>query len=308
MSPFFSIIIPVFNSDKTLQETIDHILLQSFKGFELILIDGQSTDGTLEIIKSVIQTFPTLDINYISEPDGGIYDAMNKGIRMAKGSWFYFSGADDVFQSADVLMNIYREIGKEPVDLIYGNVRGTESGTDYIYDSVAKVLTQGIHHQSIFYKCNLFKLVGNYSRAFTIAADYHLTLKIFADKNLKTRYVNQDIALFGEAGLSSKKFDYKFYSYHYKLLSEKQVLHQVDHPLPCLLSSIYCCLYLAKEKINMGYAWRNLWFYSTRNTIIPLKSRFKNVLLMLYWSILPKPGTLSLFRHSTPADMASLNR
>ncbi|MCO5947674.1 glycosyltransferase family 2 protein [Mucilaginibacter flavidus] len=285
MRPFFSIVIPLFNCAASLQHTLDSILLQSFRDYEIVFIDGASADDTLQIIDAFRMLNSTAGVKLVSEKDNGIYDAMNKGVKIATGEWLYFMGSDDTFCSAKVLLEVYEEIQKKDADLIYGNVYGAITNIGYIYDTRAKVLSTGIHHQSVFYKSNLFEVLGEYNREFKIAADYDFTLKVFLNERYSTRYINKTIAYYGENGYSSQNFDYKFFSGHYRILARNGATEKIDSPQNCLDSSIYCCLYLAKAKKNMGVAWGNLLYYITAAKGLTLYFRVKTLLRMLMWSI-----------------------
>ncbi|MBD1363974.1 glycosyltransferase [Mucilaginibacter sp. ZT4R22] len=289
MSPFFSIIIPLYNSAETLSATLDSISAQEFTDLELICIDGASSDATLNMIGAFKITHPALLTNVLSEPDKGIYDAMNKGIALTKGSWLYFMGGDDTFQSGQVLSKIYEAIKGSDADLLYGNVTGAVSHNVYNDNTLAKVLFRGIHHQGIFYKKNVFESVGGYDLRFKIAADYHLTLKAFLNKAFKTQYADISIAYFGEAGLSSQQYDWPFYSYHYKLLATHRAIDTPGNErLKCLNDSIYCCFQLAKQKQRLRFAWENMLFYIFGKNGLPLGTKARNLLRMVYWTLRPK--------------------
>jgi glycosyltransferase involved in cell wall biosynthesis len=278
---------PLYNCESTLQEAMAGISSQVYKNYELIFIDGGSNDNTQYLIRN-FRKDSDQNIHFISEPDRGIYDAMNKGIDMATGQWLYFTGGDDTFSSPDVLGQVYEALLNEPADLIYGNVRGALSNTKYADDTIDKVLSRGIHHQGIFYNREVFNYTGKYSLRFRVAADYHLTLKVFCNQSFKTRYIDLDIARFGETGLSSSTYDYRFYSYHYKLLSTHQALGQISDKTTCLQQSIYCCLWLVKEKQSMTFAWLNILYYITGSNGLSIAFRLKTYLRMVYWSLVPK--------------------
>ena len=280
--PFFSIIIPVFNSAATLSAALDSISNQTFTGYEVIIIDGLSTDNTMSIINNYVKRLP---LKYLSESDKGIYDAMNKGIKLAEADWLYFMGGDDILHDTEILLAIHLELSNNPCHLLYGNVIGQLSNTKYAYDTVDKVLTEGLHHQSAFYKRMLFDKLGLYSNSFKIAADYHFTLKAFVNKLYKTRYVDIDISIYGESGFSSQNYDYKFYSYHYKFLSKNNATKQTTVYQKCLDDSVYCCLYLAMNKTDTLFAWQNLLFYLFQKNTFTFKYRIKKGFQMLRWSI-----------------------
>ena len=90
-SPLFSIIIPTFNAAKTLSASLESVINQSCQQFELLIVDGISTDDTLSVVKKYAAL--SANIKWVSEKDNGIYDAMNKSIKMAKGEWLFFLGS-----------------------------------------------------------------------------------------------------------------------------------------------------------------------------------------------------------------------
>lgn len=284
MRPFFSIIIPLYNSSKTVLNALDSIAKQSFTGYELILIDGASADSTVELVERFRKDHQDIPIKLLSEPDKGIYYAMNKGIKLAGGEWLYFMGSDDKLASPTVLQVVYNSIITTPVDLVYGNVTGEASGKKYIYDTPSKVLSEGIHHQSVFYKLGIFSYTGDYDRRYKVAADYHLTLKIFTSNQFKIQYVDIDIATYGESGLSSTSWDYYFFSSHYKLLARKNALAGVNDPAECLDRSIHCCYQLAMQKKHLGSAWNNICYYVILAKGLSFQQRIKVLLRMIYWT------------------------
>lgn len=289
MKPFFSIIIPIYNGDRTITACLESVIGQTFDDYEIIIADGGSTDESLEISHRFRQVYPERNICVRTEKDGGVYDAMNKGITLSKGNWLYFMGCDDELNDREVLHAVAESIKTcGPVNLIYGNVSGSSSGIQYVDDTPAKVLSRGIHHQSIFYQKSLFNTIGQYDTAFKVAADYHLTLRVFADPAYKTKYINRPIARFGESGLSSREYDYKFFSYHYKFLVQHQAADKINDREKCLQTSIYCCLHLAGTKRDLFFAWRNILFYILVSDSLHFTFRLKTLLRMIYWSL--KPG------------------
>jgi len=122
---------------------------------------------------------------------------------------------------------------------------------------------------------------------FKVAADYLLTLKVFCNPDLETTYINLDIAIYGERGLSSTMFDYTFYSYHYKFLAQHKALLNIEEAGKCLDRSIYCCLQLAQKKINIIFGWKNLLYYVMAYNPLSFKYRIKTLVRMLYWTIKP---------------------
>ena len=118
--PLISIIIPTFNSEVTLDIALESIINQTYDNLEILILDGLSTDKTIEISKEYQNKFSELRI--FSEKDKGIYDAMNKGINYAKGEWLYFMGSDDSLFESTTLEQFTGLIGIEDIDVVYGNV------------------------------------------------------------------------------------------------------------------------------------------------------------------------------------------
>ena len=202
--PFFSIIIPTYNSAKTLSVCLDSILDQSYRNFEIVIIDSCSIDDTSLIVKKYLAFTDSL-IKWFSEKDKGIYDAMNKGIELAKGEWLYFLGSDDKFFSNDVLfkMNEY-STKSNTLDVIYGNVFSTRF--DGLYDgefSNEKICRKNICHQAIFFNNRVFKKIGNYNLKYKVHADWDHNLRWFNSKSINKQYVDIVFAEYADGGYSS---------------------------------------------------------------------------------------------------------
>lgn len=112
-----SIITICYNAASDLEKTIKSVAAQKFKDFEYIVIDGQSKDSTLDIIKRNEDVIS----KWVSEPDKGIYDAMNKGIRMAEGDWLIMMNAGDVFADSEVLANVFKNPISDEISFLYGD-------------------------------------------------------------------------------------------------------------------------------------------------------------------------------------------
>ncbi|HEX7845288.1 MAG TPA: glycosyltransferase family 2 protein [Chitinophagaceae bacterium] len=207
-TPFFSVIVATFNADKTLEKAISSVLSQRFSDFELLVIDGQSTDNTLNIVRR----FAAADkrIKFLSEADKGIYDAMNKGVRRATGQWLYFLGGDDFFYSDDVLEKIQLIAKQTNASFIYGNVWSEQY--ERLYDGMfttSRLLTRNICHQAIFYNSNVFSQLGYYDLAYKQEADYDFNLRCWLN-GIKTIFTPVTIAFYAAGGLSGKGRDVAF--------------------------------------------------------------------------------------------------
>ena len=190
----FSIITVVLNKDEGLKRTIESILSQNCDEYELIIIDGESEVETLDVISSYKEQIKVL----VSEPDEGIYDAMNKGIRHAQGEWLFFLNAGDSFYEKSTLSD-FPDVNHS-VDVVYGSAQYVSGATVISEFSYKTLMHNTVHHQAAFYNKRLFKEFM-YDKSFKIFGDYDLNLKIYMDN--KVRYkLEKIISLCEDGGLS----------------------------------------------------------------------------------------------------------
>ena len=202
-SPLLTIIIATFNGSRTLQRTLDSILIQDWQEWEVVLVDGASSDNTVEIIEENARKDNR--IRYVSEKDKGVYDAMNKGIGLARGQWIYFLGCDDWLLDRQVLQAVFNEPDISGYDLVYGNV--TSTSYNGLYDGAftfEKLLSRNISHQAIFYKKTLFDRIGDYNLRYRAHADWDLNIRCFLDSSIRVKYLEVAVAGFGADGISSQ--------------------------------------------------------------------------------------------------------
>lgn len=205
--PFFSIIIPTYNSAVTLATCLDCILGQSFKNIEVLIVDGNSKDCTIAIVKEYAGNHQ--NIKWISENDNGIYDAMNKGIRMAKGEWLYFLGSDDTLHDIVTLQQVH-DIDKQGFNVIYGNARivgdTSWSKNGDLYDGIfnlEKLLKKNVCHQAIFYNKKSFLPTSPiFNTNYKLCADYDFNLRCWAKQSFL--FIDIVIADFYGGGESTK--------------------------------------------------------------------------------------------------------
>lgn len=219
--PFISVIIPTFNSEATLGACLETVVNQSFVSKEVIIIDGQSKDNTIQIAGQYSSKYPF--IRWISEKDDGVWDAMNKGIAMSKGKWLFFLGSDDSLYDDNVFNQVVETIKRSNAQhVVYGNskiIGDTGWANDEVYDGVfdlSKILVKNICHQSMFYNRVVFKEVGLYDKKYTIAADWVMNLQCFA--RYKFVYMDQIISFFHAAGISTNRKDYQIAKDFYKII------------------------------------------------------------------------------------------
>lgn len=199
-----SIITVSYNAVKTIEQTIYTVVSQTYNNIEYIIIDGGSMDGTVDVIKK----YEDKIAYWVSEPDGGIYDAMNKGIGVATGSYVYFLGADDALVDENVIKNITEEISRVKGDIYsYGvyMVRSSDNKQCYVGNEYAKkhiYPVRMIPHQGMFVKLSLAKKY-NFDTKYRIAADHKFFLQCKLQQNLNVIYKDQPVAFFSLDGMSS---------------------------------------------------------------------------------------------------------
>jgi glycosyltransferase involved in cell wall biosynthesis len=191
--PLITVIMPTFNIADTLDRAIQSVLEQSYDNVELVILDGGSTDGTVDILRKHEDS-----IDYWrSQPDDGIYDAMNQGVDLARGSWLFFMGGDDV-----LVNNLRRVVPKLRSNkcIYYGDAYWPTRNR--VYDGKftwVKLTDRNICHQAIFYPAHVFDSY-RYDIAYGVTADYDLNIKAWADGRFKFCYIGELVSIFNDAG------------------------------------------------------------------------------------------------------------
>jgi glycosyltransferase involved in cell wall biosynthesis len=199
-----SIITINYNNIDGLIKTVNSVINQTFKEFEYIVIDGGSTDNSIEVIKDY-----TNHINYfVSEPDNGIYHAMNKGILKAKGEYCFFLNSGDWFVSDKTLEEIFANA--PDFDILYGRLIICDKNDKIISRTIGKnritlldVYNHTIKHQSSFIKRELFNRYGLYNENLKIISDWAFFMKSVGLGDASVKYLDLDIAFFDNSGISS---------------------------------------------------------------------------------------------------------
>lgn len=204
-----SIITITYNSSKTLDAAIKSVLEQTYDNIEYIIVDGQSDDNTVEIIKSYGDRIS----KYVSERDNGIYDAMNKGISLAKGEIVGFINSDDRLNSNDCVAEIVKIFQIYNSDVVYGDKVYTQQNKS---SKVTRYWRAGEYnkanfkngwmppHLSTYIKRELYEKYGKFRTDFKIAADYELMFRFMYKYNAKSKYLPKVIARMRVGGISNK--------------------------------------------------------------------------------------------------------
>ena len=171
--PLISIITVCYNAADCITETLQSACNQSYPNIELVIVDGGSTDNTLDCLKPFADKIATL----ISEKDEGIYDAMNKGIKRAQGEWVYFLNAGDRFYNNQVVADVFSTPIPSDCGLIYGKVKTINEPTGVNYVAGGPVSLNDfysrypINHQATFTRRTVFEILGYYDTTYKLAAD-----------------------------------------------------------------------------------------------------------------------------------------
>lgn len=198
-----TIITVCYNANTTIEQTICSVLNQTYKNIEYIIVDGGSTDGTLDILHKYSDK-----IKWVSEPDNGIYDAMNKGIKMASGDYIQFIGSDDCLINYTVIEKLVNKIDLA-ADVISAAEIVVEEDSKleyYVGNSRGKKLIGGqvpwIPHAPMLTKTALMKKVL-FDTRYKIAADYDFILKCFKDSSVRFQFIDMPLVYFSSSGISN---------------------------------------------------------------------------------------------------------
>lgn len=207
-----SVITVTFNSVKTLADTLETVATQDFPEIEHIIVDGGSTDGTVELIKSF-----SGNLKWVSEKDNGLYDAINKGISMATGDVVGILNSDDFFPNQQIASGIAKAFTADPtIDAVYGDVAFVKP--ENLKKLVRYYSAEKFHparfkfgfmppHPSFYVKREFYQKLGLYKEEYVIAADYELLMRFLLGNNLKTTYIPRVLVYMRTGGISNKNFN-----------------------------------------------------------------------------------------------------
>jgi glycosyltransferase involved in cell wall biosynthesis len=202
-----SLITVCYNAADLIQATLQSALNQSFKDFELVIIDGGSTDNTL----SLLEPFKPYIGALVSEKDKGIYDAMNKGVKLAKGEWVYFLNAGDSFYHPEVLKDVFNHSASFTSDFIYAKVQTLNEPTGVDYVAGEPVSFQDFYfkypicHQASFAKRKLFTQIGYFETNYKLISDTEWFIRLFRNAEIKTNFIDEVVAFYDITGATYQK-------------------------------------------------------------------------------------------------------
>lgn len=202
MSPKLSIITVNLNNAPGLRKTIESVLCQTFSDYEYIIIDGGSTDGSLDVVKE----YAAKITYWVSEPDKGIYNAMNKGILQSKGEYIQFLNSGDCFISNSILESVKSNLLGE--EIIYGNgILLFKDGSSRVYSTPEKLTlnyfySNSLFHPSTFIRRDLFITYDLYNESNKIVSDWEFFLKTIMVNNVTSKHLPIIIANAEDGGIS----------------------------------------------------------------------------------------------------------
>lgn len=210
-----SIITINYNNAEGLRKTMESVLAQTYTDIEYVIVDGASTDGSVDVIRE-LATRPT--IKWISEKDKGIYNAMNKGIRMATGEYIQILNSGDILFDANVTLRMIEQLEQtnsqreEPIGILYGNmikeypdgrrVKDSCGGGDYTPESFYYFYRGTLNHDCAYIRKDLFEKYGLYNEQMKICSDWEWYVRAIVLGGEKTVYTNIDVTVFDMTGIS----------------------------------------------------------------------------------------------------------
>ena len=210
--PLISVITVTYNAENYIAKCIKSVYNQTYPNIELIIIDGGSTDSTIKILQENDEHIAY----WKSEPDEGIYDAMNKGTKRANGEWLFFLGADDtLLEGFSEMANLLND----DKTIFYGQALCNNNPTTKIPYNAYRVASLNICHQSIFYPKIVFKKY-QYETKYKVRADQNLNIICFGDNNLKFKFYPIMVSIYDPRGFSSKTDDPLFLKDRQKIIKK----------------------------------------------------------------------------------------
>jgi len=204
-----SIVTVCYNSERTIEDTIKSVLIQSYKNIEYIIVDGNSKDKTMQIVKEYEKDFAGR-MKWISEKDNGLYDAMNKGICMATGDIIGIINSDDFYTNEFVIENVVKKMVEEDADCLYSDlVFVSENNTNRVvrkWRAGTGSVLWGWNppHPTTFIKKKIYDTYGLYKVNNQISSDYDLLYKIFKNREIRVAYLRETIVKMRMGGQSTR--------------------------------------------------------------------------------------------------------
>lgn len=262
-APLVTIVTPNYNGSKFLEETILSVLNQTYDNIEYIIIDGGSKDQSVEIIKKYEK-----EIAYwISEPDKGMYSAINKGFNKANGQIYAYLNSDDLL-FLDAVELVVKKFNETPFDFCYGNTEMIDQNTERLYRLKTPNMSRKLikwsqrlpfNQQSCFYTANTFNEIGGFDESYRLSADYHFFYHYIIDNNYSLSRVNKTLGRFRfHTDTLSANFEKEMREETVRFLKEHKVFDS---------STLGQAKRLFSEAIFKGYNLKKYFSYNLMNKI-----------------------------------------
>ncbi|RSD35367.1 MAG: glycosyl transferase family 2 [Methanohalophilus sp.] len=241
-SPVVSIVTVCLNSEPYMEKTIQSVLNQTYPYVEYIIVDGGSNDGTISTIKK----YEDRITKWISEPDEGIYDAMNKGISLCKGDIIYCLNSGDYLYNKNILRKVAEQFFDSSVMGVYGNVEVRDEmgnnrirGSEVTYNTL---LYKRVCHQALFVRKTLFDEFGKFSTSYKLSSDHEFVIKCIKKYRHSFVYLNETIAVYMSGGMSCMQMKKT-------KLEDLKILSSNYDPVRFLLGAAVCLAVIVKYKL-----------------------------------------------------------
>jgi glycosyltransferase involved in cell wall biosynthesis len=255
MNPVFSVITVSFNSEDTIEETINSVLSQRDINYEYIIIDGKSTDKTYSIINKYSESIDKI----ISEKDNGLYDAMNKGIALSRGKYISIINSDDYYTNNHVLYDVMNVFSKENVDTVFGNIYYFNKKNKNIITRAWEAsqfnkgsFVKGWHppHPAFIVKKSLYDKIGVYNTNYKIVSDYDFMLRAFEINQISSYHIDNYLIAMREGGISTKNIFSRLLTLHeLRLVLKKNgirvnfIIFCINRLVPKIINKVKAFLY-----------------------------------------------------------------
>lgn len=202
-----SIITITYNSAKTIQRALESVQSQTYRDIEHVIVDGASKDGTRELIEAYAKKHT--NVRWISEPDKGIYNALNKGIHLATGDVIGFVHSDDILYAPDSISHIAEAFAQQDIQVVYGDLQYVREGKvtrrwrSNDFNPASLKYGWMCPHPTMYVRREVYQQVGDYDEWFSISADYDMILRIFKS-GFKTQYLPEVLVSMEVGGASNK--------------------------------------------------------------------------------------------------------
>lgn len=271
-----SIVTINYNNVEGLKRTLASVAEQGYRDIEHIIIDGGSTDGSVDVIKEYVATNPNCDpffkhtIKWVSERDNGIYNAMNKGIKKATGAYIQILNSGDILAAPDVVERMVAEIeNAEYPELLYGNMIKMDYTTGKILGksreveySLRQYYTSTMNHDCCFIRRDVYDNYGLYDENLKIVSDWKWFLQAIGLGNVKPIYVDIDVTIFDCSGISETNLELRN-------KERRQILEEILPPAVLADYDKYAFPMEQYNRLRKNHLWGLTWF--TERVLFKLK-------------------------------------